>query len=91
MRRYSQVSGNTEEDNDTELALPGEEQKTDKRTTDDIAPAIAEAPPEPSPQRQPLVEKRRLEAEVVASTLIDRGNELLESEAVDILELDESE
>jgi hypothetical protein len=81
----------TGQDNDSELAATNVEQKKVNRTTDDIAPATTEAPPELSPQWQAFVEKLRREAEIVVSTLIDRGDEPVELEEGDILELDASE
>lgn len=81
----------TGQDDGTEFATTNVEQMKVDTITDDIALATAEAPPEPSPQWQAFVEKLREEAEVVVSTLIDRGDETLELEAGDILELDASE
>lgn len=79
------------QDNDTELPATYVEQEKVNRTTDDIAPATTEATPELSLQWQAFVEKLRQEPEIVVSTLIDRGDEPVELEEGDILELDTSE
>jgi hypothetical protein len=81
----------TGQDNGKELATTNEDQKKVGKTTNDIAPATTEAPPEPSPQWQAFVEMLRGEAEIVVSTLMDDGDERVELEGGDILELDASE
>lgn len=75
---------------DTELAATNVEQKVN-RTTDATAAATTEAPPELSPRWQAFVEKLRGEAEIVGSTSTDRGDEPVELEEGNILELDASE
>lgn len=81
----------TGQDNGKELATSNEDQKKVGRTTGDIAPTTTEAPPEPSPQWQAFVEMLRREEEIVVSTPIDGGDELVELEIGDLLELDPSE
>ncbi len=81
----------TGQDNDTEPAATNVEQKKVNRTTDATAAATTEAPAELSPQWQAFVEKLRGEAEIAVSTLMDRGDEPVEWEEGDILELDTSE
>jgi hypothetical protein len=81
----------TGQDNDTEPAPANMEQKEVNRTTDATAAATTEAPPELSLQWQAFVEKLRGEAEIAVSTSIDRGDEPVELEEGDILELDASE
>ncbi|OQU97152.1 hypothetical protein CLAIMM_03130 [Cladophialophora immunda] len=78
-------------DGGTELTATNVEQKEADTATEDVALASTEAPPESPPQWRFFVEKLRQEGEIVVSTLTDRGDELIEWEEGDILELDTSE
>ena len=81
----------TGQDNVKELAATNEKQKKGDIENDVITPTTSEVPPELSTQRQTLIEMLKRETEIVVSTLIDRGNERIELEEGDILELDAAE
>ena len=80
----------TDQDNGKEPATTNKDQKKIGKTTDDVAPPT-KAPLEPSPQWQAFVEILRREPEIVVSRLTDGGDELVELEEGDVLELDASE
>ena len=81
----------TDQDNGKEPATTNKDQKKVGKPTDDVAPPTTEAPLESSPQWQAFVDTLRREPEIVVSRLTGGGDELVELEEGDILELDASE